>query len=148
MAIEYTEDDKRRFAEAIVKHGGNVNVAAFAAFPGNNALALWAINNWQQDPVVIQARNQLVEMLPDDAKVMSKDVLAQEMLRMANEAFDKDTKLKYYTLFAKLMGYIETGTKVNVNNDNRQYHDNGVQYVLPAKEDKPALIIDTKAYEV
>lgn len=106
---------KVRYGEALGRHPHNAYEAAREVEP-DNGRANWIVNNWTDDPLVVETRAQRHADMGALAGLPSKEELALAIYREAAECKDKSTKLAYFRAVADVMGYIPRGggTQVNV----------------------------------
>jgi hypothetical protein len=98
---------KQRFGEALSKYPTAFE-AACSVFGADTNRALWASKEWLNDPIVIEAKQDVDK--PE--KILDKDSLCHKLLEICDERqqgyyiVDAEVKLKYLELYAKIQGYI------------------------------------------
>lgn len=107
---------KPLFAAALLRHPHNPYEAAREIEPSqSDGRANWIVNNWLDDPIVVQARAERHADMGALAGLPSKEELALTIYREAAEVKDKSTKLAYLRAVADVMGYVPRGGGTNVN---------------------------------
>ena len=107
---------KQQFALALLRTPNDAYGAARTVEP-HPGKASWIVQNWSQAPDVLEYMSQAQITLGVQARLPSQAEFAAILLTDAQAIEDKETKLKYYKLFADVQGYIakEGG---NVTNNN------------------------------
>lgn len=127
MQIENEEEKKKLFGIELAKNHPNPFEAGCVAFDKDTGLALWAANNWLNDPIVIASRDLYANTIGVQDKLLDKDQTALRLLSIAEEkqngrylAEAKD-RLKALELYSKLRGYMSDVTidnsKTLINNE-------------------------------
>jgi len=107
---------KKAFGAALLRHPDNPFAAAREIEPNNSTgRANWIVAEWLDDPLVIATAGKRVADLGALAGLPSKEELALAAYR--EPIADKDTKLKYLQFVAELLGYVQKGGGVNINNN-------------------------------
>lgn len=116
MKIENEEEKKKLFGIELAKNHSNPFEAGCAAFENNTTLALWASNNWLNDPIVIASKDLYANTVGVQDKLLDKDQTALKLLNIAEEKLNgrylaeaKD-RLKALELYSKLRGYMAETT--------------------------------------
>lgn len=80
--------------------------------------ALWASQNWPDDPIVVEARKN-AEGVHSSQAVLDKTQLAARALAIADTTgYEAQDRIKALELYAKIMGLIEKPVPSNVINNN------------------------------
>lgn len=82
--------------------------------------ALFIVQNWLNDPIVIEARDKQKESAASNVTLLDKDQLAAKLLRMAEEKDRNNTfyllegkdRLKALDLYAEIKGYKDKKTDI------------------------------------
>lgn len=119
---------KQAFGQALLRHPFNPYAAAREIEPTeSNGRAQWIVNNWSNDPVVVAAMGERVADLGAKAGLPTKDEFALALWQ--TDVKDPETKLRYLRTFAEVMGYIEKGGGININNNNQVINQPKIQRV-------------------
>lgn len=117
------QEQKRLFAEALLRAPNQPVVASRAVFPLDPGQAFLASTQWPHDPEVIDQQRQLLDRFGAKHFMPTKEQLAMIVLLSAEETGFNGTKtheyadrLKAYELYAKVMGFIERPGVVTQNN--------------------------------
>lgn len=116
---------KLRFAAALFKYPETIEgrFAAALTITADNGKALLIANRWFNDPVVVEEQKRLIKSADEGDLnfIGTKADFAREVLECARNAWDGDTKHKFYKLYAESRGFIvKEGTNVNVNVQNNK----------------------------
>jgi hypothetical protein len=132
MQIENEEEKKKLFGIELAKGHPNPFEAGCAAFNNETALALWASNNWLNDPVVIASRDLYANTIGVQDKLLDKDQTALKLLNIAEEKLggrylaEAKDRLKALELYSKLRGYMSDALIDN----SRTFVNNEIKVVL------------------
>lgn len=154
MQIDNEDEKKKLFGIELAKNHPNPFEAACAAFENNTTLALWAANNWLNDPIVIGSKDLYANTVGVQDKLLDKDQTAFKLLKIADEKLngrylaDAKDRLKALELYAKLRGYMSDVTidnsKTLINNEIKivlvkPQHQEATKTidVLPTSEENP-----------
>jgi len=109
---------KKAFGAALLRHPDNPFAAAREIEPSQSTgRANWIVATWLDDPLVIATAGKRVADMGALAGLPSKEELALKAYR--EDVSDKDTKLKYLQFVAELLGYVQKGGGININNNNQ-----------------------------
>ncbi|UCE07577.1 MAG: hypothetical protein JSW07_05965 [bacterium] len=109
---------KLKFADALLRSPENPWVAA-KEVTDDVSLALQMSQLWVKDPIVVAQKEKLLSENGAKAFLPTKEDFAREVLVEARDAFDPDSKHKFYKLFGDSMGFIEKpSTNVSLNTQN------------------------------
>lgn len=141
-----TDPEKKRLYGLHLARGLKPFEAALQIVDDANQ-ALWVSQNWLNDPLVIKAKNAIIE--EKDLKLLDKEQLAAKFLAISEqkdltgkfyiyEAKDRIAALKVY---AEICGYIG---KVEIDASTKNFTNNTmtIKLVSPDKKEEPAKIIE------
>jgi hypothetical protein len=116
---------KAQYGIELAKDHHDAFAAALVIFQ-NNSDALWASNNWCNDPVVIAARDVYKSKVEAEGILLSKEQLAAKLLKFEQEKHpqkpqfylhDSKDRLAALKLYAEVQGWIGKAADVNVSNN-------------------------------
>jgi hypothetical protein len=116
---------KALYGIELAKDHHDAFAAALVIFQ-NNSDALWASNNWCNDPVVIAARDVYKSKVEADGLLLSKEQLAAKLLKFEQEKHpqkpqfylhESKDRLAALKLYSEVMGWIGKAADVNVSNN-------------------------------
>ena len=133
-------EKKKLFAAELAKNPNPLEAANKIFWQPEDAM--WVVNNWLRDPVVLAAKKEFEQPV---TKLLDKDALACKLLKFSEE---KDRTGQFYIveakerlaalrLYAELQGFI--GNKVDISTNN---YINGmiVKFVSPEKQNDNKII--------
>ncbi len=119
---------KKAFGEALGK-GHLPFDAAQSVFPDTSE-ALWALQNWLRDPIVVEAR----EFVENNIKLLDKDAFLAKVLRIADErtatglpAHETKDRIALLRLYAEVQKFIG---KVDIDLSSKTFVNNAMQITL------------------
>lgn len=119
LSVEFPFNDeslKDQFAEAALKSPRDLFKAAKTVFPANMSFALYACNNWGNDPYVIERKRDFLEEFGEYHYLPSKPQVAREIHDISADVKDPELQLKALQLYSNVRGFIEKpGTTINNN---------------------------------
>jgi len=142
---DFADDEELKKAYGIAMGEGLAPFnAALRVFKDNQPQALWAINNWRNDPVVIASRDAYLSTLRKARKPLDKEELLEELLTSARAAIKDADRMAFFKLYSEVAGF--TG-KASVSVDastNFSNTDNSVKIVLVkgAGKEAPSKIVE------
>lgn len=111
-----TKAMKQAFALALLRTPNDAYGAArtVETHPGK---ASWIVQHWSQAPDILEYMRVAQESLGPRSRIPTQDEFSVMLLTDAAGIEDKETRLKYYKLFADVQGYIskEGSTTNNLN---------------------------------
>ncbi len=120
---------KRAFGVRLGK-GDKPLDAALLVFSNKMPDALWAVQNWLRDPIVVDAR----EAVENEINLLDKDQLLAKLLRFADEKspqglplHEGKDRLGALKLYAEIQGYL---SKVNIDASTITHNDNRMEIIL------------------
>ena len=117
-SCETLKNNKRRFAELLVKNQDSPTMAALALFPDDEEMFAEAAANWIHDPEVIKAYEEAKQAnKTNDDDLLTKSQLAREVEKRLQAAEKPTEYTQLARLYAELRGFIEKpqpSTNVNV----------------------------------
>jgi hypothetical protein len=147
-----SEDEaKKMFGIELAKDHKNAFEAACTAFgPSHTRFALWASQNWINDPVVIASRDLYYKTLELAKPQLDKHQLLAKVLKLAEERNRDNThylaavedRIKAYKLYAEIAGYV--GNKVEINNNNNNITQNNEMKIVFIKPQSSEQIEEIK----
>ena len=116
---EEIEERKAAFAAALLRFPNAIDAGkAAASVESRPAHAHYMVTNWTIDPEVMGMVAKLRAGKGSAGYVPTKEEFAAALWLEANGCEHKDTKLKFFELFAKTMSFIEKPPSTVVNNNN------------------------------
>lgn len=119
---------KKAFGEALGKVSAPFD-AAQSIFP-NVSEAVWAVQNWLRDPIVLEAR----EFVENNVKQLDKDAFLAKVLRIADEktatglpAHETKDRIALLRLYAEVQKFVG---KVDIDLSNKTFFNNAMQITL------------------
>lgn len=111
---------KLQFAAALLRNPHSPYTAALTIEPTqSHGRAQYIAHNWPNDATVIEAMGgRIAEVGGARAGLPSKDELALTLWRESQGATDKALKLQYLRTLSDVMGFVERGGGVHINNNN------------------------------
>ena len=150
--IQNLEEKKKKFGVELAKT--EPFKAACEVFE-DTKIALWAIANLQNDPIVIASKDQYLKTVNNSAALIDKDELAIKVLKFAEEQnasktfylVDAKDRLAAYKLYAELRGYLNNK---DVGNTNYFINNNGMTITLvePEQQIRKEKVIEGKVEEI
>lgn len=143
--IPNENEKKKLFGIELAKKHENAFEAALEALNGDTQLALWAVNNWVNDPEVLASRDLYSNTIGVQSKLLDKNQTALKLLKIADEkvhgryvAEAKD-RLKAIELYAKICGYLDD---ILIDNSNTTITNNEMKIILvkPQQKEEPKTI--------
>lgn len=115
---------KEAFVRAWLRTGDPFK-AGLATFTSDSGRAMRASWEWPVDATVLQMRAEIIAEDGERAGLPTKEEMALEVYRVAQNAETTEDKLAAYELAGKMLGYIERPS-VSITNDNRSVTVNRV----------------------
>lgn len=112
---------KKLFAATWLRHPESALQAANEIEPEFAMRAVWIVQNWQNDEVVLAEKQRLLDLQGPIARVATQEELALEVYKLAHDGAVCKTvndKLSAYKFFAELMKYTEKAGGPNINIQN------------------------------
>ncbi len=138
-------EKKKLFASELAKNSNPLEAANKIFWQPDDAV--WVVNNWLHDPVVLAAKREFEQPATN---LLDKDALARKLLKFSEE---KDRTGQFYIveakerlaalrLYAELQGFI--GNKVDISTNN---YINGmvVKFVKPDNQQNDNKVIEGSA---
>lgn len=147
-----TEDIKNAYAYELARHPGDPLKAATLCVPnGDWGMASELMCEMREDIGFADRQRDIVEAEGATGFIPTKEMIVFEILSVARQAENKETRLKAYELAAKMQGWIEKGgTNVNLNVQNNRVmivrrHDTMEEFEAAARAQQDRLIVDATA---
>lgn len=101
--------------------------------------ALWASQNWPNDPIVIAEKDLHLKTIQKPKALLDKEELAAKALDLADDPlFDAKDRIAALALYAKIAGYTD---KVDINNTvNNSLKYISLKFVKPDAKKEPETI--------
>jgi hypothetical protein len=112
---------KQKFALALAKDPAEAWAAARTVWPDNVNYAVWCYQNWPSDPEVQAYLSAVKEALGSFRELPTEHEYAVYLWKLAKDAPDEETRLKYLRLYAEATGQLKRpqgeggGVTVNQN---------------------------------
>lgn len=147
------EEKKQQFGIELAKLPESPFNAACAVFPTNTSQALWALQNWPNDPIVMASRDLYIQAVEENTNLLDKAALAAKLLKFSDEKtsdgkfylYEGKDRLAALKLFAEVQGFIG---KVNIDastNFNQTNNEMKITFVEPENKEvktiKPSVTI-------
>lgn len=142
---------KRQFAIALAE-GNNPFESACIVFGKETNKALWASQNWINDPIVTETKQEYTEIATPKRVLLDKDALSLRLLTFSEEkltyngneiyAAEAKDRLAALKLYAEICGFINNKTEINNNNFNTKNNFMEIKFVEPEKKEKEIKVID------
>lgn len=104
--------------------------AALLVFNNVMCDALWAVQNWIRDPIVVETR----ETVENNINLLDKDQLSAKLLKFADEKtsagnpiHESKDRLAALKLYAEIQGFVG---KVNIDASQKTFINNAMEIVL------------------
>ncbi len=152
IAFQITDELKKSFGIELAK-ASDAFKAACLICGDDNSKALWLMQNYSNDPVVVASKDLYLKAAQNSDVLLDKDQLAARLLKMAeektaNNAFyilDGKDRLKALELYAEVRGF--TGKlAIDASTKNFTYQQIAVKFVKP--ETKEPIIIDNNENQI
>lgn len=101
--------------------------------------ALWASQNWLDDPIVLEAKDIHLKSIEKPKRLLDKEELAAKALYIAdNQDLDAKDRIAALALYGKIAGYTD---KVDINNTvNNSLKYISLKFVKPDIKKEPEII--------
>lgn len=139
---------KQQFGVELAKNHPNPFIAACQVFGKESQKALFASINWLTDEIVLEAKQNYIDVVSAPKKILDREQLSFKLLDFAdqkvifngNEIFAAEAKdrLAALKLFAEIQGYINNKTEIN-NTINNRPNFMEIKFVEPDKKEIPAI---------
>ncbi len=140
-------EKKRAFGIRLGKGDKPLDAALFV-FEGRMPDAMWAVQNWSRDPIVVETR----ESVENEINLLDKDQLLAKLLRFADEKspqglplHEGKDRLGALKLYAEIQGYL---SKVNIDASTITNVDNRMEIILVKPPEKEKVIEHLPSEEI
>lgn len=111
MSWETESENKKAFGKNLAKFA-NPFEAALKVFPGNSSYALRVANEWLNDPEVLKAKNELIEIEGEEICLPTKAELCKLLWNKMNDDFVEAADVaKLSKVYAEVRGFTGSGKK-------------------------------------
>lgn len=139
------DDLKKLFAIELAKQPEKPFDAALKIFDKEANKALWASVEWIKDPLVLNVKNNFIENLDDDVKLLNKEQLSLKLLFFAQETVlyngnaiysaEAKDRLAALKLYAEISGFMpKNNTEINNNFSPKNFME--IRFVEPERKEK------------
>lgn len=142
-ANRYDESKKQLFGIELAKGHPSPFVAACTVFKEDTGAALWASQNWINDPVVIASTDAYKKTLANQIELLDKEGLARRLLafseaKLPNGALANEGKdiLAAYKLYAEILSFKSEAPIIN----NNAINEIKVVFVKPTSKEPEKVI--------